>query len=225
MKIIKKNFLIIIVCKFFFCFNYSNLYSNDQHESLLKLLEINYPAEIFFKQSSSESYSEGWMLIEGKGKARIEFSPPNNIVIVADGKWIIFHDPELDRTTYLPLKSGVLQALLDPRSFNSRKDFIVTRSTEKEKIIYIIEFNINEQKQEVMIYFNKKNLTLLGWKIIESVNEEINVEVISYKKFTKADTSGKDLFKFTEEMRDTGIMYYGPYKRKINKIKNNGKLE
>ena len=187
------------------------------------MLEINYPAEIFFKQSSSESYSEGWMLIEGKGKARIEFSPPNNIVIVADGKWIIFHDPELDRTTYLPLKSGILQALLDPNSFIKRKDFIVKKILKKEKIIFIIDFNIDDSNQLVMVYFDEKNLSLLGWKIIESTNEEINVKVISLKKAGITGILKKDLFNFTEKMRETGLLYYGPYKRKINKIENNGK--
>ena len=67
-------------------------------------------------------------IIGGKGKARIEFSPPNNTLIVANGKWIIFHDPELDRTTYLPLKSGILKALLDPESFQNKKNTLPTLS-------------------------------------------------------------------------------------------------
>lgn len=223
MNMNKKKTLIIIF-KLFFCINLNNLYANDSHESLLNLLETNYPAEFFFKQASRGSYAEGWMIIGGKGKARIEFSPPNNTLIVADGKWIIFHDPELDRTTYLPLKSGVLRALLDPESFQNKKDFIVKATKENEKVIFSVEFNLDGKKQEVIIYFNEKNLTLLGWKIIESANEEINVKVLNIKKINKDRFIKKDIFNFTEKMRETGGFYYGPYKREVKKIQNNGKL-
>jgi outer membrane lipoprotein-sorting protein len=188
----KKN--LIVVCQLFFLLCNNNLFSNDKHKNLLDLLEFNYPAEFFFTQASKESLSEGWMIIGGKGKARIEFSPPNNTLIVANGKWMAFHDPELDRTTYLPLKSGVLKALLDPESFQNKKNFIVKETKEVEKVIYTIEFNLDEQKQKVFIYFNKKNLTLLGWKIIESPDREINVKVLKIKKIKKNSASKKRCF-------------------------------
>ncbi|MDA9559288.1 outer membrane lipoprotein carrier protein LolA [Alphaproteobacteria bacterium] len=215
---------LIIYFPLFFLIYISNLYSKDKHENLLNLLESNYPAEFFFKQASKDSFSEGWMIIEGKGKARIEFSPPNNTLIVANGKWIIFHDPELDRTTYLPLKSGILKALLDPESFQDKKNFTIKETKEGEKIVFIIEFNLEEQKQKIFIYFNKKHLTLLGWKIIESPNNEINVKILDIKKVKKVQFLKKDIFNFTEQMRETGTIYYGPYKREVNKIKDNGKL-
>lgn len=219
-----KTKILIIICKLFFLIYSNHLYSNDNHKKLLNLLESNYPAEFFFKQASKDSFSEGWMIIGGKGKARIEFSPPDNTLIVANGKWIIFHDPELDRTTYLPLKSGVLKALLDPESFQNKKNFIIEQTKEGEKITFTIEFNLEEQKQKVFIYFNGKNLTLLGWKIVESPDKEINVKVLGIKKAKKIQLLKEDIFNFTEQMRETGTAYYGPYKREITKISNNGKL-
>jgi outer membrane lipoprotein-sorting protein len=219
-----KKIIFIIIFKLFFFIIYSNLYSNDKHNELLNLLEYNYPAEFFFTQASKDSLSEGWMIIGGKGKARIEFTPPNNTLIIADGKWIIFHDPELDRATYLPLESGLLQALLDPQSFQNKKNFLVRETKEDGKIIFNIEFNLEEKKQEVFIYFSEKNFTLLGWKIIESASKEIIVKVSEIKKVTKEQLLKKNIFKFTEKMRKTGNAYYGPYKRKVNRIENNGRL-
>lgn len=223
MNMNKKKLLIIIFQLFFLIYN-NNLFSNDKHKSLLNLLEFNYPAEFFFTQASKDSLAEGWMIIGGKGKARIEFSPPNNTLIVANRKWIIFHDPELDRTTYLPLKSGILKALLDPESFQSKKSFIVEETIEGEKIVFTIEFNLDEQKQKVFIYFNKKSLTLLGWKIIEGPGKEINVKVLNIKKLIKTQVLKKDIFNFTEQMRETGTAYFGPYKREVKKNQNNGRL-
>ena len=223
MNMNKRKVLIVIIQLFFLIYN-NNLFSNDKHKSLLNLLEFNYPAEFFFTQANKNSLAEGWMIIGGKGKARIEFSPPNNTLIVANGKWIIFHDPELDRTTYLPLKSGVLKALLDPKSFQNKKNFIVNETKESGRIIFTIEFNLDEQKQKVFIYFNEENLTLLGWKIIESPDTEIIVKVLKVKKVKKAQLIKENIFNFTEQMRETGTGYFGPYKREINKVQNNGKL-
>ena len=219
-----KKKVFIILCQLFFLIYNSFLYSDDKHENLLNLLELNYPAEFFFTQTSKDSLSKGWMIIRRKGKARIEFAPPNNTLVVADGKWIVFHDPELDRTTYLPLKSGILQALLDPDSFQNKKSFIVRETKKSEKIIYNIEFNLEEKKQEVVIYFNEKNLALLGWKIIEDVNTEISVVVSKLKKASKKKLLKKNIFNFTEKIKDPETAYFGPYKRQVKKIQNNGKL-
>ena len=223
MNMNKKKVLIVIFQLFLLIYN-NNLFSNDKHKSLLNLLELNYPTEFFFTQASKDSLAEGWMIIGGKGKARIEFSPPNNTLIVANGKWIVFHDPELDRTTYLPLKSGVLKALLAPESFQNKKNFIVEETKKGEKIIFTIKFNLDEQKQEVFIYFNKKNYALLGWKMIEGSDKEINVKILNIKKAKKVKLLKENIFNFTEQMREEGTAYFGPYKREVKKIQNNGKL-
>jgi outer membrane lipoprotein-sorting protein len=122
------------------------------------------------------------------------------------------------------LKSGILKALLDPESFQSKKSFIVEETIEGEKIVFTIEFNLDEQKQKVFIYFNKKSLTLLGWKIIEGPGKEINVKVLNIKKLIKTQVLKKDIFNFTEQMRETGTAYFGPYKREVKKNQNNGRL-
>ena len=58
--------------------------------------------------------SKGWMVIGKKGLARVEFEPPNHFIMVADGNWLIVHDAQYDRTSYLPLDGGILGLLLNP---------------------------------------------------------------------------------------------------------------
>ena len=84
---------------------------------------------------------------------------------------------------------------------------------------------LEEKKQKFVINFSEKNLTLLGWKIIESPNKEIIVKITDIKKATKEQLLKKDTFNFTEKMKETGVAYYGPYKREVKKIQNNGKLD
>ena len=84
-------------------------------QELLKNIELLYPSEIFFeqRQNNKSSYSEGWMIIGGKGLARTEFSPPNNLIIVANGKWLIMYDAQYNRTSYFPLNYGLFNAKLN----------------------------------------------------------------------------------------------------------------
>ena len=60
------------------------------------------------------------MVVGKKGLARVEFEPPNHFIMVADGSWLIVHDAQYDRTSYLPLDKGILGALLHPQKFNSK---------------------------------------------------------------------------------------------------------
>ena len=222
---IKKYKKKLILVKIIYIFIVTDLYASDIYQDLMNLLETNYPAEINFRQSSGDSFQDGWMIIAGKGKARTEFTPPNNILIIADGKWIIFHDPEIDRTTYLPLNKGILQALLDPKAFKKKKELNVTKIVEDNIITFTINFNVNNQNQKVFIHFEKISSNLLGWKIIESAEDEILVEVTKIKKIKNKNVLNDNMFKFTDYNLNNSPIYLGPYsERKIKKVKNNGRL-
>ena len=45
------------------------------------------------------------MVIGQKGLARVEFEPPNHLIMVAEQPLIV-HDAQYDRTSYLPLERG-----------------------------------------------------------------------------------------------------------------------
>ena len=112
-----KNKSYFFFIKFFYFIisigNFNYLKSEEFHIELLKKLEASFPAEIYFSQIDSKNInSKGWMVIGSKGLARVEFEPPNHFVMVADGNWLIVHDAQYDRTSYLPLDGGILGAML-----------------------------------------------------------------------------------------------------------------
>ena len=144
----KFTFRILIIFSLF-VFNFEKLLAVEAHLKLIKILEMNYPLEITFEQSYKNKKLEGWMVINGRGMARTEFAPPNNDLIVADGKWLMFYDPEIDRTTYLPLDKGILEALLNPGSLNKRKNFKVTEISKSESITFELNLNINNSYQKI----------------------------------------------------------------------------
>ena len=218
-----KNVLIFTVILIFLI---KKCFSNDAHTNLISLLEMNYPIEFTFEQNYNSDKINGWMVIAGNGMARTEFAPPNNNLIVADGKWIMFYDPEIDRTTYIPLDKGIFKAFLKPKALVEDKTFQIKESKDNNKIIFTLDFNMNNANQKIILYFDEASKKILGWRLHESLNDFIEVKIINHKKFT---TDNKkllnEIFKFSESKSNTGMKYYGPYKgRKVKKFLGGGKL-
>ena len=218
-----KNFLIFTVILIFFI---KECFSNDAHTNLISLLEMNYPVEFTFEQKYNNEKINGWMVIVGNGMARTEFAPPNNNLIVADGKWIMFYDPEIDRTTYIPLDKGIFKAFLKPTALIEDKVFQIKETKDSYKIIFTLDFNMNNASQKINIYFDKISKNLLGWRLQDSLNDFIEVKIINYKKFsTDNKMLQNEIFKLTESKSNIGMKYYGPYNgRKVKKFLGGGKL-
>ena len=219
-----KNVLIFTVILIFLI---KKCFSNDAHTNLISLLEMNYPLEFTFEQKYNNDKINGWMVIQGNGMARTEFAPPNNNLIVADGKWIMFYDPEIDRTTYIPLDKGIFKAFLKPTALIEDKVFQIKETKDNYKIIFTLDFNMNNAGQKINIYFDKISKNLLGWRLQESLNDFIEVEIINYKKFSTDNKKlQNEIFKLTESKSNTGMQYYGPYNgRKVKKFLGGGKLD
>ena len=172
-----KNVLIYTVMLIFLI---KKCFSNDAHINLISLLEMNYPLEFTFEQNYNNDKISGWMVIAGNGMARTEFAPPNNNLIVADGKWIIFYDPEIDRTTYIPLDKGIFKAFLKPTALIADKMFQIKETKDNNKIIFTLDLNINNVDQNIKIYFDKISKNLLGWKLYESLDGFIEVKIKTF---------------------------------------------
>ena len=223
---INKYFKYIIIYCFIFTFFIKKCFTQDAHLNLISILETNYPVEFTFQQIYQNQIINGWMVIYGNGMARTEFAPPNNNLIIADGKWISFHDPSINRTTYIPLDKGILGAFLNPKSLSKDKFFQVKEEKKNSEIIFTLDFNINNNKQKIILYFEEKSKNLLGWKLYESTSDFIHVKVMVLKKFNISDDYNlKDFFNINEVNSDNRKLYFGPYKdRKVKKYLGPGKL-
>ena len=65
-----------------------------------------------FSQANADgSYDTGILWLWRPGKARIEYSPPTDILVVADGTWLIYFDAELDQVSYVPIDTGPFRSV------------------------------------------------------------------------------------------------------------------
>ncbi len=196
----------------------TNLISQELHQDLLKKLDNNFPAEISFIQTDSNNFtSKGWMIVGKNGLARVEFEPPNHYIMVADGSWLVVHDAQYDRTSYLPLDKGILGALLHPKKFNSVNKLRVSKIENKNNINFAVASE-NFEGSELKVYFNRSNELLNGWEIIENKKLNIKVEILEIKKINNLMKFDENIFKFSEFMRANIRGFFGPYERKLKKI-------
>tara|TARA_A100000164_G_C21734231_1_gene689125 strand:- start:440 stop:931 length:492 start_codon:yes stop_codon:yes gene_type:complete len=160
------------------------------------------------------------MLIGGKGLARIEFAPPNNLIMVANGKWLIVHDVEFDRTTYVPLDRGILGALLNPMQFNKEKKLNVVEKKNENRFFYTITSE-NFLDSELRIFFGHATENIKGWELLENGILNIKVEVVKINNLKSIENYDENIFKFTNSMRASNNSFLGPYKRKLKIIPKN----
>jgi outer membrane lipoprotein-sorting protein len=194
----------------------NELISKDAHIDLLNKLNENFPAEIYFNQIDNQNnLSKGWMIIGKKGLARVEFEPPNHFIMVADGKWLIVHDAQYDRTSYLPLDGGILGALLYPEKFNEKNQLDVIKNNNN---LYYSLVSENFEDTELRVFFDQDYKQLKGWNIIENKNISIKIKILKITKIQNLKKMDKNIFKFPEFMRANEKGFLGPYERTIKKI-------
>ena len=203
----------------------SRLFAQDTHEELLNKLEINYPTEIFFEQTTEEKNKiKGWMIIGGKGKVRTEFKPPNNLVIVGTGKWLIFHDARYDRTTYLPINQGILSSFINPDTLKKSDELNVLKEVKEDSIIYKVSSKSELYAGKLEIVFTREDdAKILEWTVTDKTNKAIKIKVTSSEKLKQGDMNKKNFFSFSKDMRNNEKAFLGPYKRKIKKTTTSGR--
>ena len=209
-----KNVLIFTVM---LTFLFKKCFSNDAHTNLISILEMNYPLEFSFVQKYNNDKIYGWMIIAGNGMARTEFAPPNHNLIVADGKWIMFYDPEIDRTTYIPLDKGIFGALLNPKEFNSINKLEVSKLDNDSITTYSI-VSKSFIGSELKIYFRNSENILSSWEILENGKTSIKVKILKITKLENIKSLNKNIFKFLDSMRADKKAFLGPYDRNFKKL-------
>ena len=213
-----KSYFFQLSCFYLFIsfFLLAQLKAEDNHADLLNKLNESFPAEISFSQiDSNNKKSNGWMVIGQKGLARVEFEPPNHLIMVADGNWLIVHDAQYDRTSYLPLDRGILGLLLNSEKISHDNQLLVTKN--KDKLYYSL-ISENFKGTELRIFFNKEFKELKGWNIIENNETTIMIKILEVHKINNLETLDKNIFKFPEFMRANLKGFLGPYDRKLKKI-------
>lgn len=69
----------------------------------------------FVQSSSNGAATSGRLFLSRPGKLRVEYTPPPEVLVVADGTFLIYYDKALDQVSYVPLTATPAGILLEDR--------------------------------------------------------------------------------------------------------------
>lgn len=140
--------------------------------------------------------ADGKFYLSRPGKMRWQYNPPTPILMVADGKFLIFYDYELDQTSYIPLQE-TLAGFLARGTVKFGEDVVVTDLNEGPgslRVTVIQKAKPNDGK--LTLEFADNPLQLRNMKVLDAVGQETTVSLANARFGQKLD---KELFVFEDK--------------------------
>ncbi|WP_169566530.1 LolA family protein [Sneathiella limimaris] len=142
-------------------------YLNDITTMQANFLQVNAEGQI----------ARGTVMINRPGRARFEYLPPAQILVVADGTWLVFHDKELEETNRLPLYSTPISVIL-------RKDVrlegeVTVTSVEKDGGILRVNIIDTDEPEQggLTLVFTQRPFELRKWLVTDAQGSTTSVTI------------------------------------------------
>jgi len=181
-------FKVIIILLFFSFYFPANSSPKDKIISQMRLtnnLSFN------FLQTINDKSEDGKCTIEYPKKIFCEYNNPSKKILVSNGKSLVIKTSNKGSYYRYPLNKTTLKFLLDKEYLISKIEELESRDVDNK----YLNFKIFENNNEINIFFDKKDLNLIGWQtkdiyqnlsitFISSVekNQQINNEIFNLPK-------------------------------------------
>ena len=178
-KVFLLSFLLLIA---------TSLLANEKDQIIAQLKSLN-SLEFTFDQLINEKAEKGSCLLEFPGKLKCNYFDDKKKELVINNKRLAITQKRYNKTYHYPIsKSPFLNILYKDKLL----EIVQLGELEvNDQIIKLIYFGDNE----IIVYFDKKNLDLKGWKIKDQYNNYIN---FSLNIVAKNDIFKKGTFKVPE---------------------------
>ena len=148
-----------------------------------------------FQQVTSQGgYAEGSLMIRRPGKMRLEYDPPADVLIVADGSFLNYADLELRQVSHLGLSETPAGLLLrDDVSFDD-PDVTVTAVRHNADGLAEVDARMTDDPASglLTLVFQEEPFALREWRVLDANGVETRVVLFDVK--TGVDLAD-DLFK------------------------------
>ena len=181
-------FKIIIVLILFSFYIPANSSPKDKIISQMKLtnnLSFN------FIQTIKDKNENGKCIIEYPKKIFCKYSNPSKKKLVSNGKSLVIKTSNNGSYYRYPLNKTPLEFLLDKDYLISKIEDLEPRDIDNKHL----NFKIFENNNEINIFFDKKDLNLIGWQT-EDIYQNLSITFISSVK--KNQEINSKIFKLPE---------------------------
>jgi len=168
-------FRLIII---FILLNFYNSALTAMKEDIISKMQITKNLSFKFVQTIDDKSEDGKCILEYPKKIYCEYDGINKKVIVSNGRSLVIKTNNSNYT--YPLNKTPLEYLLDKEYLISKIQILEPRDIDDK----YLNFQIFENNNEINIFFNKKNLNLIGWQT-KDIYQNLSITFISSVKINK----------------------------------------
>ena len=165
----------ILIIFFILSFN-GSVYSSTKEE-IISHMKLTNNLSFNFIQTIDDKKENGKCVIKYPKKIWCEYNNVNKKIIVSNGKSLVIKNINSGNFYIYPLKKTPLFYLLDKEYLISKMNILKPREIENK----YINFKIFENNNKINIFFDKKNLSLIGWQT-EDIYQNLAITFISSVK-------------------------------------------
>jgi outer membrane lipoprotein-sorting protein len=133
----------------------------------------------FQQETASEGIAFGRIYLRRPGRLRVEYEPPSEILLIADGTLLSYYDAELNHIEQVPLKLSPMWFLLRD-DVELGGDVTVTTFKKAANVILIGMVQSDEPDAgSVMLELGDQPLELRRWTIIDPAGTQVQVSLFN----------------------------------------------
>ena len=123
----------------------------------------------FQQNSSNGEIAQGELYLERPGRLRVEYRPPVPVLVVANGRFLVYYDRKLEQVSYVPLGSTPAGILLQEHVSLADKDLVVTAFERAEGTIRVgVARAAAESEGSILLIFDDQTATLRQWSVTDA---------------------------------------------------------
>ena len=150
-------------------------------EDIISKMQITNNLSFNFIQTVDKKSESGMCILEYPQKIYCEYDGANKKTIISNGRSLVIKTNNNNNNYYIyPLNRTPLKYILDKEYLITKIKILEPRNIDNK----YLNFQIFENNNEINIFFDKKNLNLIGWQT-EDIYQNLSVTFISSVKINQ----------------------------------------
>jgi len=166
----------------------------------------------FVQQEPDGTLRKGWIAVSPPGRARIEYEPPDNTVLVANGTYLVYHNPDAGQTAHFLLDQLPLRVLFEGRRPTADDNLQILQVAERNEFLVVRIAALDDDGVQIPgwieLVFLQEPFGLAGWKLVD-VQQRSTVVVL--EDVAAAEFAAHDMFSLSDDMIQRGDLWRGPW--------------
>ena len=172
-------------------FSFCNQANSSTKDKIISQMKLTNNISFNFIQTINGKSEDGRCIIKYPKKIFCEYNNSSKKKLVSNGKSLVITTSNKGSYYRYPLNKTPLKFLLDKEYLISKIEKLEPRDIDSK----YLNFKIFENNNEIDIFFNKKDLNLVGWQT-EDIYQNLSITFISSVK--KNEEINNKIFKLPE---------------------------